>query len=405
MQTLSPRALDELRARASLSAVIGQVVKLQRAGREMKGLCPFHQESTASFTVVEDKGFYHCFGCGAHGDVIRFLMDYQGLAFLDAVRLLADDAGIVLAAEPATSPRDLERDRPVRETVASAVVGRHILDTARPARGTIVEAWLVHRGLSLDSPHVQAALDRLLFHPACPVTPWAVGQGPDQVRLRRPAMVGVIERVGGGPGERTRRAIGVHCTYLQPDGRGKAQLSPLADRSARGTRMIWGSCGRGAVWLTDVDCDNPEGRPLVVGEGIETTLSAMDEEPGAVRGAAALNLGNLEGGMLRGPHGEVPLWNVRPDADRPPFLIDRPGAVIVAVDSDMKAMKGPQGQGVKVQLRKGERWTLRPISGLERAEICAALAAKAWRGAGAWPVRAKRPPVGMDFNDMARARG
>lgn len=402
MNAISPRDLDELRARVSLSAVIGQVVVLKRAGREFKGLCPFHQEATGSFTVVDDKGFAHCFGCGWHGDAIRFVMDYDDKSFLEAVRGLAEEGGISLTAHPATPARELAREPSSRETVSSAIVGRHILDTAVAARGTIVAAWLGHRGLSTDSVNVQAALDRLLFHPACPVTPWRVGQGPDNVRLRRPAMVGLIERVSGLPGDRQRVPIGVHCTYLQPDGRGKAHLPPLQDGSARGTRMIWGHCGRGAVWLTDMDCESPEARPLVVGEGIETTLSAMDQEPGGVRGAAALNLGNLEGGLLKGPHGELPLWNVRPDPDRRPFLIDRPGAVIVAVDSDMKPISGPGGRGVKVQARKGERWTLRSISGLERAEICAALAAKAWREAGAWPIRAKRPPVGMDFNDMAR---
>ena len=69
--TLSPAWLDELRARTVLSAVIAPTVKLIRAGREWKACCPFHNEKTPSFTVNDDKGFYHCFGCGAHGDAIR----------------------------------------------------------------------------------------------------------------------------------------------------------------------------------------------------------------------------------------------------------------------------------------------------------------------------------------------
>src|SRR5438309_11822593 len=77
-------------------------VKLIRAGREWKACCPFHNEKTPSFTVNDDKGFYHCFGCGAHGDAIRFLTDARGLAFIDAVKELADQAGMEV---PAPDPR------------------------------------------------------------------------------------------------------------------------------------------------------------------------------------------------------------------------------------------------------------------------------------------------------------
>src|SRR3546814_13477255 len=69
--------LDELRARVTLSSVIMRTAKLQRAGREWKACCPFHNEKTPSFTVNDEKGFYHCFGCGAHGDVIRWMTDQR----------------------------------------------------------------------------------------------------------------------------------------------------------------------------------------------------------------------------------------------------------------------------------------------------------------------------------------
>jgi DNA primase len=81
-------------------------VKLLRAGREWKACCPFHQEKTPSFTINDDKGFYHCFGCGAHGDAIRFLTDARGLPFMDAVKELADAAGMQL---PAPDPRSQEK--------------------------------------------------------------------------------------------------------------------------------------------------------------------------------------------------------------------------------------------------------------------------------------------------------
>ena len=104
--TLSPAWLDELRARTLLSSVIGPSVKLIRAGREWKACCPFHNEKSPSFTVNDDKGFYHCFGCGAHGDAIRFLTDQRGLPFMDAVKELAAKAGMEV---PAPDPQARER--------------------------------------------------------------------------------------------------------------------------------------------------------------------------------------------------------------------------------------------------------------------------------------------------------
>ncbi|WP_126174834.1 DNA primase [Tsuneonella rigui] len=103
---LSPQWLDELRARVTLSAVVQRTTKLQRAGREWKACCPFHNEKSPSFTVSDEKGFYHCFGCGAHGDVIRWMTDQRGLAFMDAVKELAAEAGMEV---PAPDPRAAQR--------------------------------------------------------------------------------------------------------------------------------------------------------------------------------------------------------------------------------------------------------------------------------------------------------
>lgn len=104
--SLSPQFLDELRARTSLSAVIGRTVKLQKAGREWKAPCPFHKEKTPSFYVNDEKSFYHCFGCGVHGDAIRWLTDARGMPFMDAVKELAEAAGMEV---PAADPRAQER--------------------------------------------------------------------------------------------------------------------------------------------------------------------------------------------------------------------------------------------------------------------------------------------------------
>src|SRR5216684_2488890 len=101
-----PGFLDELRSRIPLGDLVGRRVRLTRRGREQAGLCPFHNEKTPSFYVVEDKGFFHCFGCGAHGDAIGFLMRADNLDFIEAVERLAGEAGI---AVPQQTPQDRER--------------------------------------------------------------------------------------------------------------------------------------------------------------------------------------------------------------------------------------------------------------------------------------------------------
>lgn len=106
MASLSPAFLDELRQRLTLSSVVGRKVRLVRRGREHTGLCPFHNEKSPSFTVNDDKGFFHCFGCGAHGDVIGFVMRSDGLQFPEAVETLAAEAGMQLPkADPAERAR------------------------------------------------------------------------------------------------------------------------------------------------------------------------------------------------------------------------------------------------------------------------------------------------------------
>ena len=103
---LSPAFLDELRARTPIAAVIGRKVKLARSGRNMKGNCPFHNEKTPSFYVYEDG--YHCFGCGAHGDAVSFVMQSQGLGFMEAVQQLAGEAGLEV---PKASPEAAEAEK------------------------------------------------------------------------------------------------------------------------------------------------------------------------------------------------------------------------------------------------------------------------------------------------------
>ena len=88
--------IAEIKNSVNIVEVIGEVVSLTKAGRNFLGLCPFHGEKTPSFNVVEDKQFYHCFGCGRSGDVFKFIEVYRGVAFMDAVQIVADKAGIAL---------------------------------------------------------------------------------------------------------------------------------------------------------------------------------------------------------------------------------------------------------------------------------------------------------------------
>ena len=102
----TPQFLDELRGRLTLSDYVGKRVRLQKKGREHLGLCPFHNEKTPSFTVNDSKAFYHCFGCGAHGSAIDWVMQMEGLSFPEAVERLAGDAGM---AVPQSTPEEQAR--------------------------------------------------------------------------------------------------------------------------------------------------------------------------------------------------------------------------------------------------------------------------------------------------------
>ena len=145
---LSPAFLDELRVRTLLSTVIAPSVKLLRAGREWKACCPFHQEKTPSFTVNDEKGFYHCFGCGAHGDAIRFLTEARGLPFIDAVKELAGKAGLELPAVDRHQREKTERTIGLYDVMAAAQ--RWFSETLASSEGSEARAYLAKRGIDAD---------------------------------------------------------------------------------------------------------------------------------------------------------------------------------------------------------------------------------------------------------------
>lgn len=122
---IAPETIDRIRDQANLADIIGQSVKLERRGRNLIGLCPFHKEKSPSFNVNEERGFYHCFGCKASGDVFRFVQETEGLTFMEAVRSLAERLGIEViddlsSEERARKNAEKRREQSLYEVSAAA---------------------------------------------------------------------------------------------------------------------------------------------------------------------------------------------------------------------------------------------------------------------------------------------
>jgi DNA primase len=172
MNTIPDDFLDRLRESVRIEDVVRARIPLKKAGSEYKGLCPFHSEKTPSFHVIPDKQFFHCFGCGASGDVVKFVKDFDKGGFLAAVKTLADLAGLPMPkAETYTPPAEEIRYFTVYEQ-AAAFYG-HTLASDAPA-----QQYLTQRGIAASSvkqfglglaPDAWDSLSRFLMtrdHPA-----------------------------------------------------------------------------------------------------------------------------------------------------------------------------------------------------------------------------------------------
>ncbi len=146
---ITPQFLDELRGRVPVSDVVGKRVKLAKKGREFSGLCPFHSEKTPSFTVNDDKAFYHCFGCGAHGDVIRFVTETEGLTFPEAVGKLAGMAGMEVPKATPEERQRAERAKSLQEACEAAL--RFFRRRLEGPDGATALAYLQRRGLKPET--------------------------------------------------------------------------------------------------------------------------------------------------------------------------------------------------------------------------------------------------------------
>lgn len=192
--------IDELMARVDLVEVIDARVPLRKAGRDYMARCPFHDEKTPSFTVSPEKQFYHCFGCGAHGTAIGFLMEYERLDFVEAVQELAARVGMSLPQEEAGPAAAAPKSKDLHELLAQAATFyRRQLREHSQARRAV--DYLKGRGLSgeiaaeFDIGFAPAGWDNLLR---------ALGNGV-QARLVEAGLL--VEKPGGGYYDRFRDRV------------------------------------------------------------------------------------------------------------------------------------------------------------------------------------------------------
>ena len=228
MSRLDPQAIAAARL-VPLASLIGAEVALKRHGREWIGLCPFHDEATPSFTVVEGKGFYHCFGCGAHGDAIQWRMVRHGDSFADAVAALAGAGGAVHAARapapreaPGADPHDFSNRRHAAE----------LWDLSQPLERTPGEAYFRARGITMGLPRSLRWNHRI------------------------GAVVAAVYDLAG-------ELVAVHRIFPDPAHPGRAR-----------EKKFLGSPRGGAVRLARA------GATLALSEGIETGLAVAQEMPG-----------------------------------------------------------------------------------------------------------------------------
>ena len=271
-----PRAQygDRIRAihnRLNVVDIVGKKVALKHGtGAEYAGLCPFHNERSPSFTVNAKKGFYHCFGCGEHGDAIAFVMRFNGLDFRQAVDLLESENGLRLF-EASTPPPAKTVVRQSDDAWKEKKIADIWAQTVEVTPGSVVDRYL--RGRELIPPAVYGFGDSggnagwpvdVRFH-------GNLWHAPSKAAL--PAMVSAY-RVGNAPSDAPPNAV--HRTYLRVTGVGVTKAGTGQDKMHLGSR-------KGAFIRLSEFTDR-----MVGGEGIETSLAAMQlfKRPGLAFGSA-----------------------------------------------------------------------------------------------------------------------
>ncbi len=147
MARLPQAFIDQVLDRTDIVDVIDRRVKLKKAGKNYSACCPFHQEKTPSFSVNPEKQFYYCFGCGAGGNALGFIMDYERVEFREAIESLAQAAGIELPAEEADALPQIDHQKPLYKAMEDATRVYESLLRKHPTRGRVVD-YLKQRGVS-----------------------------------------------------------------------------------------------------------------------------------------------------------------------------------------------------------------------------------------------------------------
>lgn len=323
----------EVKRNIRIADIVSQRVSLKRSGRDFIGLCPFHNEKTPSFRVNQKDSYYKCFGCGAGGDAINFLMELDGLSFKEAVDQIGGFYGLsdAPALQKKIPPKPKQDSRPAedidrnRQRINGA---RQTLKECQPAKGTFVEEYLKAR--SIDPERLPPKVfEQLRFHPR--LTYYASKGGKTVKMGRFPAMVAPMQNSKG-------EIVAVHMTYLNGDSAqpGKVRLQDPEDseRSLPAKKM------RGLTWGAAIRL-GPAQFYMQFSEGIENGLAALMLHPTASVWVAG-SLNNLAGaGWGQGdPHPkrtDMRLPSIYPDLTRHGLLPPpQCGSAIIVADNDSK---------------------------------------------------------------------
>ena len=303
-----PQFLEELRTRLALSDAVSKRMRLIRAGREYKAPCPFHHEKTPSFYVNDQKGFFHCFGCGAHGDIIGFVMRHDNLAFPEAVEALAGEAGMPVPRATEEDKQKYERRKTLHDLVEQAA--RWFEQQLYAPAGRTGLEYFQRRGLDTET----MARFRLGFAPG---DSGALRQHLLKLNFAEEDMVtaGLLKRPEDGRTpfsffrnrvifpvtDRRGRVVAFGGRILEGDGPKYVNTSdtPLFQK---GTLLYGLSRARQAA---------ADGKPVIVAEGYMDVIALV--RAGFEGAVAPLGTALTETQVQE-------LWKLIPDAEKVPFL-------------------------------------------------------------------------------------
>lgn len=241
----APEALDRHR----MSDIAAPYTILKKAGRELVGLCPFHNERSPSFQVNDAKGTYHCFGCGASGDAITFLRQKTGAGFVECVEILTGDRFPIVSEEERAKRKDVD----ARETAERIGLARSIWAASLPPAGTPAEVYAKSRGITMDLPPSVRFV----------MTPRYRNADTGEVGRDHPAMACALVDADG-------RLVGVQCIFLADGGRRKYERV-RADGSKAKAKLTFGVLAGAAFRL------GPKSESILKCEGPEDALTLRQE--------------------------------------------------------------------------------------------------------------------------------